>query len=39
MAAGSVITQNVPSDALALGRATQTNKDNWAKKRRELKVK
>ena len=39
VAAGSVITQNVPSDALALGRATQTNKDNWAKKRRELKVK
>lgn len=27
--AGSVITQDVPSDALALGRARQTNKEGW----------
>ena len=27
--AGSVITQNVPNDALALGRARQTNKEGW----------
>lgn len=35
VAAGSVITEDVPSDALALGRATQTNKSGWAKARRE----
>lgn len=35
VAAGSVITQDVPSDALALGRARQENKDGWAKKRRD----
>ena len=32
--AGSVITENVPADALALGRARQVNKPRWAKKRR-----
>ncbi len=34
LAAGSVITEGVPSDALALGRARQINKDGWASKRR-----
>ncbi|MEI9812018.1 MAG: DapH/DapD/GlmU-related protein [Acidobacteriota bacterium] len=32
--AGSVITQEVPADALALGRARQENKTEWAAKRR-----
>ena len=31
VAAGSVITENVPADALALGRARQVNKPHWAK--------
>ena len=35
-AAGSVITEDVPADALALGRARQTVREGWAKKRREL---
>jgi bifunctional UDP-N-acetylglucosamine pyrophosphorylase / glucosamine-1-phosphate N-acetyltransferase len=35
IAAGSVITHEVPSDALAFGRAHQTVKEGWAKKRRE----
>jgi bifunctional UDP-N-acetylglucosamine pyrophosphorylase/glucosamine-1-phosphate N-acetyltransferase len=34
-AAGSVITDTVPADALALGRARQENKPDWARKRRE----
>jgi bifunctional UDP-N-acetylglucosamine pyrophosphorylase/glucosamine-1-phosphate N-acetyltransferase len=34
VAAGSVITDEVPPDALALGRARQTNKHEWAAKRR-----
>lgn len=33
--AGSVITECVPEDALALGRGRQINKEGWAKKRRE----
>ena len=36
LAAGSVITSDVPADALAVGRARQTNKEEWARKRREL---
>ena len=32
--AGSVITDAVPEDALALGRGRQVNKPGWAKKRR-----
>jgi len=32
--AGSVVTENVPADALALGRARQVNKPGWAKKQR-----
>jgi len=35
-AAGSTITDDVPKDALALGRARQTVKEEWARKRREL---
>jgi bifunctional UDP-N-acetylglucosamine pyrophosphorylase / glucosamine-1-phosphate N-acetyltransferase len=35
LAAGSVITEPVPPDALALGRARQALKPDWAKKRRE----
>jgi bifunctional UDP-N-acetylglucosamine pyrophosphorylase / glucosamine-1-phosphate N-acetyltransferase len=35
-AAGSVITQDVPSDALAVGRSRQANKEGWARRRREL---
>jgi bifunctional UDP-N-acetylglucosamine pyrophosphorylase/glucosamine-1-phosphate N-acetyltransferase len=33
---GSVITRDVPSDALALGRGRQTNKDGWASRLRAL---
>jgi len=36
IAAGSVITDPVPADALSLGRARQTNKEDWARKRRAL---
>jgi bifunctional UDP-N-acetylglucosamine pyrophosphorylase/glucosamine-1-phosphate N-acetyltransferase len=36
VAAGSVITEPVPPDALALGRARQTVKESWAAKRRAL---
>ena len=35
VAAGSVVTEPVPADALALGRARQVNKEGWARKRRE----
>ncbi|MBL8177210.1 MAG: bifunctional UDP-N-acetylglucosamine diphosphorylase/glucosamine-1-phosphate N-acetyltransferase GlmU, partial [Bryobacterales bacterium] len=35
VAAGSVITDAVPADALALGRSRQIMKEGWAKKRRE----
>jgi bifunctional UDP-N-acetylglucosamine pyrophosphorylase/glucosamine-1-phosphate N-acetyltransferase len=38
-AAGSVLTSDVPPDALALGRARQEVKEGWAKKRREAKRK
>jgi len=37
VAAGSVITDNVPADGLGIGRGRQVNKSGWAsKKRREL---
>ncbi|MGB0034772.1 MAG: bifunctional UDP-N-acetylglucosamine diphosphorylase/glucosamine-1-phosphate N-acetyltransferase GlmU [Candidatus Acidiferrales bacterium] len=37
VAAGSTITENVPSDALAIARGRQTNKPGWAAaRRREL---
>ena len=35
VAAGSTITEDVPNDALALGRARQVTKPGWAAKRRE----
>jgi bifunctional UDP-N-acetylglucosamine pyrophosphorylase / glucosamine-1-phosphate N-acetyltransferase len=35
IAAGSVVTQGVPADALAIGRSRQVNKTGWAKTRRE----
>jgi bifunctional UDP-N-acetylglucosamine pyrophosphorylase/glucosamine-1-phosphate N-acetyltransferase len=34
VAAGSVITENVPADALAIARGRQTNKKGWAKAKR-----
>jgi len=34
VAAGSVVTDAVPADSLAVGRARQVNKEGWAKKRR-----
>jgi bifunctional UDP-N-acetylglucosamine pyrophosphorylase / glucosamine-1-phosphate N-acetyltransferase len=37
VAAGSSITDDVPADSLALGRARQTTKEGWAKHRRERK--
>jgi bifunctional UDP-N-acetylglucosamine pyrophosphorylase/glucosamine-1-phosphate N-acetyltransferase len=37
VAAGSTITEDVPPDALALGRARQTLKEDWAKKMRTRK--
>lgn len=36
IAAGSVITKKVQTDSLAIGRAHQTEKPGWAKRRREL---
>jgi len=36
VAAGSVVTQAVPPDALAIGRGRQENKPDWAQKRRKL---
>jgi bifunctional UDP-N-acetylglucosamine pyrophosphorylase/glucosamine-1-phosphate N-acetyltransferase len=35
IAAGSTITRNVEPDSLALGRALQVDKPQWARKRRE----
>jgi bifunctional UDP-N-acetylglucosamine pyrophosphorylase/glucosamine-1-phosphate N-acetyltransferase len=35
VAAGSSITENVPPDALAIGRARQVVKEGWAKKRKK----
>ncbi|HXM44176.1 MAG TPA: bifunctional UDP-N-acetylglucosamine diphosphorylase/glucosamine-1-phosphate N-acetyltransferase GlmU [Bryobacteraceae bacterium] len=36
LAAGSVITSDVPAEALGVARARQVNKEDWARKRREL---
>jgi len=35
VAAGSTVTENVPRDALALGRSRQVNKPGWARTRRQ----
>ena len=32
IAAGTTVTEDVPSQALAIGRARQTNKKDWAGK-------
>ena len=37
VAAGSIITNDVPADALAVARARQENKDGWARRMRENK--
>lgn len=37
VAAGTTVTENVPSDALAIGRARQVTKPAWVKKRKILK--
>ena len=39
LATGGVITQDVPEDALALGRSKQVNKTGWAKRYRDAKQK
>ncbi|HET9363570.1 MAG TPA: bifunctional UDP-N-acetylglucosamine diphosphorylase/glucosamine-1-phosphate N-acetyltransferase GlmU [Candidatus Angelobacter sp.] len=39
VAAGSTITEDVPADSLALGRARQTTKADWARRKRESKSK
>ena len=36
VASGSVITKNVPADALAIGRSRQVDKPGWARKMRAL---
>lgn len=38
VAAGSVITKNVPGDAMAVGRSRQENKEQWAKLWRKRKT-
>jgi len=35
VAAGSAITEDVPAESLALGRARQVNKDGWVRKHKE----
>jgi bifunctional UDP-N-acetylglucosamine pyrophosphorylase/glucosamine-1-phosphate N-acetyltransferase len=35
VAAGSTVTDEVPADALAIGRARQENKEGWARQRRD----
>ena len=39
IAAGSTITEDVPADSLALGRARQTTKADWARAKRESRSK
>jgi bifunctional UDP-N-acetylglucosamine pyrophosphorylase/glucosamine-1-phosphate N-acetyltransferase len=36
LAAGSVVTRDVPKQALAIARSHQVNKEDWARKRRQL---
>jgi bifunctional UDP-N-acetylglucosamine pyrophosphorylase / glucosamine-1-phosphate N-acetyltransferase len=38
IAAGSVITADVPADALAMSRASQEVKEGWAKRYRAVKA-
>jgi len=37
--AGSVVTNDVPADALAVARGTQQNRDGWAARFRKMKMK
>jgi len=37
--AASCITEDVPEDALAIGRGRQVNKEDWARKKREQRKK
>jgi len=37
--AGSVVTKDVPTDALAVGRGSQQNREGWAARFREGKKK
>lgn len=39
LGSGGVITKDVPDDALAVARASQVNKEGWAKRYREAKAK
>ena len=39
VAAGSTITEDVPADALALGRSRQTTKEGWARRQRDERAK
>ena len=39
VAAGSTITEDVPADALALGRSRQVTKEGWARQRRDERAK
>ena len=39
VAAGSTITEDVPADALALGRSRQTTKEGWARQLRDKRAK
>ena len=39
LATGGIITDNVPDDALAVGRSKQVNKEGWAKRYREAQLK
>ncbi len=39
VAAGSTITEDVPADALALGRSRQTTKEGWAQRQRDERAK
>ena len=36
VAAGSTITEDVPPESLAIGRARQVNKEGWLRKRKEM---
>ncbi len=38
VAAGSTITENVPPESLAIGRAPQVNKEGWVKARKQAKL-
>jgi anti-anti-sigma factor len=38
VAAGSTITQNVPAESLALGRAPQVNKEGWVRAKKQAKL-